>query len=892
MSRNTRVLIVEDLPTDAELAEREVRQAIPASRFLRVETREDFLTALDAFHPDLILSDFELSRFDGLSALRLAREHSPQIPFIILTGSMNEDTAMECMKAGAWDYVIKEHIKRLGTAALNGLLRKQLRTERKEAETALAESEELYRRLFHEHSAVKLIIDPNTRRIIDANEAAEKFYGWSVERLKRMRIDEINVLPVEEVEKAIEKIGTKKRTHFEFRHRRADGSVRDVEVFSSKIQAKGKSFLHSIIHDVTDRKKAEAALEESEQWFRTLADSTATSILIYQDDRVVYVNKTCSLISGFSEEELLKKHYWDIVHPEFRDMIRERGVMRQRGDSVPNRYEFKIVRKDGSIRWVDFTAGFITWKGRPAGLGTAIDVTSSREAREQLAKSEAEFRHLSQEFHGLLDAIPDSLMLLDRDLKVLWANKPAADGMGLSQMGIEGRNCHVLWYGLEDSCDQCPVRKSFASGKPQSEIVKSPDGRLWDIRTVPLSDEHGDVGRVIELRRDITEQRKMEEQFRQAQKAEAIGNLAGGVAHDFNNMLSVILGYGENLLNELHRGDPLREDVKEIVEAGRRSASLTRQLLAFSRRQTLQPERVNLNCVVGNLEKMLRRLIGEDIDLDLRLAEDLAPVMADPGQIEQVIMNLVVNARDAMPEGGNLIIGTSEVDLGSDVAPGRTGLRPGRYVLLSVIDTGSGMDENTLSNIFEPFFTTKEKGRGTGLGLSTVYGIVKQSEGDIRVHSEPGRGSTFEIYLLPADATSVERAGRADESERRGGGEHILVVEDEQPLRGLFSRMLVRLGYRVTASESGGEALLLVERQGLKPDLLITDVVMPGMSGSVLAERLRKRLPSLKVLYMSGYTDDAIVRHGVLDPNTPFLQKPFNSRDLSSKVRELLPPGK
>ena len=394
---------------------------------------------------------------------------------------------------------------------------------------------------------------------------------------------------------------------------------------------------------------------------------------------------------------------------------------------------------------------------------------------------------------------------------------------------------------------------------------------------------------------DITEQkgaeaalRETQEQFQQAQKLESIGRLAGGVAHDFNNILCVILGYGEGLVEQLHHGDPLREDAEQIVEAARRSAELTRQLLAFSRKQALQPRVLDLNTVIRNIETMLGRLIGEDIELVLSLSENLAQVMADPGQIEQAIMNLTVNASDAMSLGGKLTIETTNVELDNKDTRDRAGLTPGKFVMLEIRDTGAGMDKDTAAHIFEPFFTTKADGKGTGLGLSMVYGIVKQSGGDILVYSEPDQGASFKIYLPRTELETQVHEDRSSVETISMDGENILVVEDEEYLRTLMVRMLSKFGYQVSVSANGGEALLLMEEEGLRPDLVITDVVMPGMSGSALIDRLRKNDPDLRVLYMSGYTDADIVHHGVLDADMPYIQKPFNINDIVSKVQEVL----
>jgi len=406
------------------------------------------------------------------------------------------------------------------------------------------------------------------------------------------------------------------------------------------------------------------------------------------------------------------------------------------------------------------------------------------------------------------------------------------------------------------------------------------------------------VERTRELERELAEHKqaeqereKLEEQLRISQKMEAIGSLAGGVAHDFNNMLNVIIGYGEIVLRKLQADDPLREDVKEIIKAGERSAMLTRQLLAFSRKQVWQPEVFDLNVLVENLEKMLRRLIREDIDLRLTLAAEYARVRADPGQLEQVVVNLAINARDAMQYGGILTIETADVELDGRCLSEPVGAAPGRYVLIAVTDTGCGMSKAIISRIFEPFFTTKEKGSGTGLGLSTVYGIVKQSGGHIVVFSEPGCGTTFKIYLPATSALPEIKNIRQVEEVCPDHGKSILVVEDEESLRALFARLLSGWGYEVTIAANGGEALLLVEENGLQPDLIISDIVMPGMNGPVLVDRLRRQRADLRVLFMSGYIDDAILDQSVLTPETLFIGKPFNIKDLAAKIKEAMQRG-
>ena len=444
--------------------------------------------------------------------------------------------------------------------------------------------------------------------------------------------------------------------------------------------------------------------------------------------------------------------------------------------------------------------------------------------------------------------------------------------------------------------DQESALRALEDQRQQKEIIgfvnryRHKDGsyRWIEWRSSPMGNH------VYALAMDITdrkqaeaERERLEERLRGSQKMEAIGRLAGGVAHDFNNLLSVILSYADFALEELEESDPIREDIVEIHTAGERAAALTSQLLAFSRKLVLKPTVINLNTVVADMESMVRRLLGEDIDIVVELAEDLGRVKADPGQIEQVIMNLAVNARDAMPLGGKLTVETQNMVLDQSYTREHPEVTPGQFVLLSVADTGSGMSAEAQERIFEPFYTTKQLGKGTGLGLATVYGIVKQSGGNILVYSEEGQGTAFKVYLPRVDAP-VTSTDRSHEAVPTGGSETVLIVEDESAVRRLAERILRKGGYEVLAAANGGEALLLCEQHGTGVDMLLTDVVMPRMSGRELAGRLVEHCPELKVLYMSGYTDNAIVHHGVLDEGMSFISKPFSAAELAFKVRQIL----
>ncbi len=530
-------------------------------------------------------------------------------------------------------------------------------------------------------------------------------------------------------------------------------------------------------------------------------------------------------------------------------------------------------------------------------IGVAVfthDLTARKRADRDLEESK-------QLIESVVENVPLMIFLKDaRDLRFVVLNRAGEDLLGYDRKDLLGKNDLDIFPPEQAAFFVAKDREVLAGGVPvdipEEPILTAKQGeRLLHTRKVCIKGADGGTKYLLGISEDITERKRaeanhqlLEEQLRVSQKMEAIGSLAGGVAHDFNNLLTVILSYTGFAMEGVREGDPTKGDLLEVKKAGEQAAALTRQLLAFSRKQILQPVLVDLNQIAAGTERMLRRILGEDIDLVQVLAPDLGLVKADPGQIEQVLMNLVVNARDAMPEGGKLTIETSNAEIDEEYAARHVAVTPGPYVQVAVTDTGSGMDAQTRARLFEPFFTTKEKGKGTGLGLSTVYGIVKQSGGNIWVYSEPGRGTTFKIYL-PRDASVTAPAVKPTAVHRPATGtETILLVEDEEALRKVARRALVEAGYTVLAAANGDEAIrACVEHVG-DIQLLLTDVVMPGMSGKTLAQSLSKTQPALKILYMSGYTDNAIVRHGVLDAGTHFLGKPFTAGELLRKVRDVM----
>jgi two-component system, cell cycle sensor histidine kinase and response regulator CckA len=501
---------------------------------------------------------------------------------------------------------------------------------------------------------------------------------------------------------------------------------------------------------------------------------------------------------------------------------------------------------------------------------------------------------LEERLQQVLNSVPDMLFSLDATITQLYYVSPAsADILGLSPEEL-GADASLILRAIHPD-DQPAVmaggQEAIRNGRSGTMEcrVRHADGAIRWIRItlVPVA-EHGTVVRLDGIARDITEWKHLEEQLHQAQKMEAVGRLAGGVAHDFNNLLTAILGSAELVLESLKANAAEREEVEEIRKAAVRAADLTRQLLAFSRQQVISPAVLNPNEVVANMDKLLRRLLGEDVELRATLARDLGTVKADPSQMEQVIVNLAVNARDAMPNGGQLTIETHNVELDEAYVRGHISAQPGRYVMFSVSDTGIGMDAATQARIFEPFFTTKEKGKGTGLGLATVYGIVKQSGGWIWVYSEVGHGTSFKVYLPRVTEAAAPAAQNSTPPISVRGSQTILLVEDEELVRHLVQKVLKANGYTVLVAASGADAERVAGEHEGSIHLLMTDVVLPGINGRQVAERLTVERPGIKVLYLSGYTDDAIVRHGVLEAGVAFLQKPFTPMVLARKVREVL----
>jgi len=637
-------------------------------------------------------------------------------------------------------------------------------------------------------------------------------------------------------------------------------------------------------------------LGQGEEQLRLVLDSTAEAIYgIDTKGACTFCNASCLRLLGYqTPEDLLGKNMHALIHhtrpdgtayPETDCPIFHAFRLRE-GIHVDDEV---LWRSDGTSFYAEYWSYFIRQGTDVLGaVVTFFDITERRTEEQALRESEERYREL---FENALDIIYTQ----DMAGNITSVNKVGEDLSGytreeLLHMNIAGMVAPEHLLNIQEV-----IQLTVAGEKRQPleiEILTRDGRRLAIEMTRQLMMRDGKPVGVLTFGRDITEHKRLEAQFYQSQKMEAVGRLAGGIAHDFNNLLNVILGYGGFLSDIIGSSEPQRRYVAQINSSADRGVSLIRQLLAFSRKQVLQPKILDLNAVARETEPLVRHLIGEDIEVIILPEPSLGHVKADPGQIQQVLMNLVVNARDAMPEGGKLTIASANVDFDEHYARHHSGVKPGSFVMLAVSDTGIGMDQETQAHIFEPFFTTKALGKGTGLGLSTAYGILKQSQGYIWVYSELGKGTTFKVYLPLVQETCEDTQRDPIVTGSLKGVETVLLVEDEPSLRELAREFLESSGYRVLEAGDGAKAIELAEQHRESIHLLLTDVIMPGMNGHQLAEHLTSRCPEMRVIYTSGYTDNVIVNHGVLRPGTAFIEKPYMREALLTKIREVLDQGK
>jgi len=586
---------------------------------------------------------------------------------------------------------------------------------------------------------------------------------------------------------------------------------------------------------------------------------------------------------------------WDIVLSDFKmpgfNGLAALALVQASARDLPFVLVSGAVGEDIAVEVMRAGAHDYVAKDRLSRLAPAV-VRELREAltRQAHRRAELELRKMAL----VVEQIPSVVVITDLNGAIEYVNPRFTELTGYTRDEVQGQNPRILKSGFTDEAQYQELWRTVSAGHEWRGTFhqKRKDGTTYaeEATIRPMRDAEGRITHYLKVGEDVTARHALEQQFRQAQKMEAVGRLAGGVAHDFNNLLTVISGFTEMAMSGLEAGDPLRHDLEQVALAGERGAALTRQLLAFSRKQALEPLPFVLSKVVREAESMVRRLVGEDVSIDLHAPDiDAGTVLAEPGQIEQVLMNLVVNARDAMPTGGRLSIATASHPLDHEAAARLVNVKPGVYSRLSITDTGHGMAPETLSKIFEPFFTTKGMGKGSGLGLSTVYGIVSQLGGAVEVWSEPGEGARFDVYL-PITLTPGSVPGAGPIAGSSAGSETILVVDDEAPVARFAQRILTAAGYTVLSANHAGEALVVSEKYGAPIHLMLTDVIMPQMSGRELADRLTQSRPDLRVLYMSGYTDDILNNNDALSPERQLLRKPFTGDVLLRKVREVLDP--
>lgn len=930
-----RFLHLEDNAFDAELVELALRSDGIECETTVVDTKAGFEEALRRGGFDIVLADHALPRFDGLSAFALCRKLSPSLPFIFVSGTLGEDVAIEGLRRGVTDYVPKSSIGRLPVTVRRALRERDERRERESCQMSLRESEDLFRRIFV-RAPIGIALVSIEGKLLRVNEALCQMTGFNHEEFAGRRLEEL--LPPREGDNSGQVVqllasGPDGAYRTERELLCKDGRSLTVQVTTNKIPSAGEESLQGIvmIEDITESKRIEQRRQSHHEITLLLASVASVEEIIprilrivcesqewewgelWMPDRGANVLRCAHLwhkpsenyaefevatrAAGFSPGKGFPGCAWASGRPQWtKDVMADTRFARTEAARLAGLHSAVAfpIKLEGGIYGVNLflsrrielpDPGLIDFfENMGNQLGQWIE---RKRAEKELRESEEKYRKFFEE-----DLAAD--FSTARDGTILACNTSFVRLFGFRDTG-EALSHNILSFFPSPRAWAAFFNLLENEGKLERfemEFRRQDGSPLYAmVNAVAVRDASGCLQEVQVYLIDNTQHKKLEEQFRQAQKMEAVGKLAGGVAHDFNNVVTVIDGYSDLIMGVVKEGEPLFEYVVQIKKAGRHAAFLTNQLLAFSRRQIIQPLIIDLNAHLRDSSRMLTRLIGEDVELVLALDTDLRRVKVDPGQIDQVIMNLAVNSRDAMPEGGLLTVSTRNVDLDEEFVQSHLGARAGEYALLEVRDTGCGMDAEILKQIFEPFFTTKGSGKGTGLGLSTVYGIVKQNGGYIWVSSSPGSGTNVQVYLPRADGIASAPRRLVETSEVAGGTETVLVVEDEEFVRQVVTEVLRSKGYETLVAARPDEAMALCQSYEGPIHLLLTDVVLPGGNGIDLAEALQVIRPDIKVVYMSGYTDNPSLRNKVVEAGTHFLRKPFSTDSLVGKIRAVLHPS-
>jgi PAS domain S-box-containing protein len=1007
------ILHIEDNPTDTQVILTRLKQAGLICRVTRIQTCTELKTALQQDTPDVILTDYKLSMYDGISALRLVQELHSEIPFIFVSGTKGEEAVIDALTKGATNYVLKHNLSRLESVIQRALREAQNRRKNKTALKTLAVSEAMMNSIMenigvgvalisprmeilklnkkmrkwfpgidpsqhpicykafntpprHEVCAYcptcktlkdgrgyeaitetvkddsiryyRIISSPLTtadgeivaamemvediterkqvqealqhskdlfRAVIEAapvaiigldlsgcvhsvwNSAAEKMLGWGAKEVMGRPLPSVPADRQEEFRHFRELIRSGKTINGALvRRQRRDSTPIYYSIYASPLYDDEGCISGNIavLVDMTEKKQAEEEMLRSDQRLRLHRELSPLGFLEWDENfRAIEWNAACERIFGYTRKEAIGRHAKDLILP---DDIHETvdGIYQSLMSQTGGQHSInKNVTKDGRTivcEW--FNTTLVDKDGNAVGVASVCnDITAQKQAEESIRK-------LSQ----AIEQSPVSIIITDTKGSIEFVNAKFTQITGYTYAEVQGLNPRILKSGETPTEEYRELWRTISSGgvwRGEFHNRKKNGELFWENATIaPVKNGYGVITNFLAVKEDITGQKRLEEQLQQTQKMEAVGQLAGGVAHDFNNMLGVIIGYAEMALEKIANDDALREDLEQIKIAGHYSAEITRQLLAFARKQAIMPKILNLNKIVESMLKLLKRLIGEDINLAWHPEDNLWAVKIDPSQIDQVLANLCINAKDAITGVGKVTIETQNVNFDEVYCAEHKGFFPGEYVMLAVSDNGSGMDKQTLGKIFEPFFTTKGMGRGTGLGLATVYGVVKQNAGFIIVYSEPGDGTIFKIYL-PRHTAEAEQLSRETRfTAVMHGSETILLVEDDTFFLGMVRKVLEQFGYKVFATSTPMKAVTVATENLGKIDLLLTDVIMPEMTGRELGKKLCVPCPKIKCLFMSGYMGNTVTHHGVMGESVNFIQKPFSAKELGIKVREIL----
>ncbi len=769
---------------------------------------------------------------------------------------------------------------------LIGIFAHHLLSKGKNIERALGDSEVRYRTLVETLNDVVFILDKKGT-FIYLNPESEKGLGYRRDELINRPFQDI--LSPESREKALRNfkrgIAGEKVPAYEIEVIGKQGEKTSFEanvatMFDDSGKPTGRI---GIARDITSRKEVETALRESEEKFRVLADSTPTAIMLYQDDKWVYANPAAQEISGYPQDELLRMNFWDIVHPDYKDLIKQRGEDRQKGKPAERRYEFKIICKDGREKWVDLSGASTIMGGKPAGIISVIDITDRKRSEEAMRISEEKYRNI-------LENIEDIYFELDLAGYVVFFNDQLCRISGYTKEELQGMNFKNFAKPPWQKYLYEKFKDIYKTGKPVKQleweaITRGGESICIEISVTLKKNVEGKPTGFHGIARDITERKRLEAQLVHAKKMESLGTLAGGIAHDFNNLLMAIQGNAALMYSDINTAHPRYKNLRNIEKCVQSGSELTRQLLGFARGGKYEVKATDINSLIEKTTEMFSHT-KKEIVIHTVYGKGSCVVEADQSQIEQVLLNLYVNAWQAMPSGGDLYIMSESVLLEEDFAD-QYHVSAGKYVMISVRDTGTGIDENIKHRLFEPFFTTKEMSRGSGLGLASAYGIIQNHNGFITVTSEKGKGSTFCIYL-PASDKSVLKEAVSEQVEILAGSETVLFIDDEEMIIQVGTSMLKNLGYRVLTAVNGQEAIEIFKARQNEIDIVILDMIMPGMSGSEVFDCLKDIREDIKVILSSGYSLDGQAEQIFQRGCRGFIQKPFKMKTLSKKIREAL----